>query len=148
MTQVQNDITSYASFAHNISDPANADFNVLNQADILATASSVTQTFTSTSRRGRRHIAYSRRHRHYEYDAYDCHRTHSRNRTCVKPSARKKKTLLFNFSLNQSLLTVIGGVIGIIFGWSICFLLTTTSASSPRVSPTYQSYWLLAFRRQ
>src|SRR5262249_8456885 len=46
MTQVQDDITSLLLARHNISDPTQADFSVLNQADILATVSTVTQTFT------------------------------------------------------------------------------------------------------
>jgi putative ABC transport system permease protein len=46
MTQVQNDITTTLLARHNISNPTLADFSVLNQADILATASSVTATFT------------------------------------------------------------------------------------------------------
>ncbi len=46
MTQVQNDITSLLLQRHGISNPANADFSVLNQADILASASSITGTLT------------------------------------------------------------------------------------------------------
>ena len=46
-TQVQNDITSLLLSRHNISDPTKADFNTLNQADIVATASAVTGTFTT-----------------------------------------------------------------------------------------------------
>ncbi len=46
MTQVQNDITTLLLARHNISDPTKADFSVLNQNTILATASSITQTFT------------------------------------------------------------------------------------------------------
>jgi len=46
MTQAQADITTLLLDNHHISDPTQADFSVLNQADILATASSVTQTFT------------------------------------------------------------------------------------------------------
>jgi putative ABC transport system permease protein len=46
MTQVQNDITQLLLDRHHIADPTQADFSVLNQADILATASSITQTFT------------------------------------------------------------------------------------------------------
>jgi len=45
-TQVQNDITTLLLAQHNISDPTLADFSTLNQATILATASSVTNTFT------------------------------------------------------------------------------------------------------
>ena len=46
MTAVQNSITSLLLTRHNISNPANADFSTVNQADIAATASSVTSTFT------------------------------------------------------------------------------------------------------
>ncbi|MDE2041237.1 MAG: ABC transporter permease [Patescibacteria group bacterium] len=46
MTQVQNDITNLLLERHKISDPTQADFNVLNQADIVSAASSVTGTFT------------------------------------------------------------------------------------------------------
>jgi putative ABC transport system permease protein len=46
MKQVQNDITTLLLDRHHISDPTAADFNVLNQADIVSAASSVTGTFT------------------------------------------------------------------------------------------------------
>lgn len=46
MTQAQTDITNLLLDRHNISNPASADFSILNQSDIVETASSVTQTFT------------------------------------------------------------------------------------------------------
>ena len=46
MTQVQNDITDLLLTRHKIADPANADFNVLNQADIVSAAAGVTGTFS------------------------------------------------------------------------------------------------------
>ncbi|HUO55860.1 MAG TPA: ABC transporter permease [Candidatus Paceibacterota bacterium] len=46
-TQVQNDVTTLLLQRHNISDPTKADFSVLNQADILASASSITGTLTT-----------------------------------------------------------------------------------------------------
>ncbi len=46
MSIVQEQITNLLLDRHKISDPAAADFSVFNQADIVATASSVTQTFT------------------------------------------------------------------------------------------------------
>jgi putative ABC transport system permease protein len=45
-TAVQNDITDLLLARHHISDPTQADFSVLNQADLLATASSVASTLT------------------------------------------------------------------------------------------------------
>lgn len=46
MTEIQQEITTLLLDRHHISDPAAADFSTLNQADIVATASSVTNTFT------------------------------------------------------------------------------------------------------
>lgn len=45
-TQVQNDVTQLLLDRHKITDPTQADFSVLNQADILASASSITGTLT------------------------------------------------------------------------------------------------------
>lgn len=45
-TQVQDDITNLLLERHHISDPSLADFSTINQADIIAAAGSVTQTFT------------------------------------------------------------------------------------------------------
>ncbi len=45
-TQLQSDITNLLLQRHKISDPTQADFSALNEADIVATASSVTSTFT------------------------------------------------------------------------------------------------------
>jgi len=46
MTAVQEQITSLLLLRHKISDPTAADFNVLSQSDIAATASTITGTFT------------------------------------------------------------------------------------------------------
>lgn len=46
MTTVQQEITDLLLIRHKITDSTNADFSVINQADIVATASSVTSTFT------------------------------------------------------------------------------------------------------
>jgi putative ABC transport system permease protein len=47
MTSVQQQITTLLLTRHGISNPANADFSVINQATIVATASSVTGVFTT-----------------------------------------------------------------------------------------------------
>ena len=46
MTTVQNQITTLLLSRHKISDPTQADFSIMNQNDIIATASSITSTFT------------------------------------------------------------------------------------------------------
>ncbi len=46
MASVQQDITDLLLKRHNITDPTQADFNLMNQTDIIATATSITGTFT------------------------------------------------------------------------------------------------------
>lgn len=46
LVAVQNQISDLLLKRHNISDPLQADFSLVNQADIIATASSITGTFT------------------------------------------------------------------------------------------------------
>ncbi|MFA6603357.1 MAG: ABC transporter permease [Patescibacteria group bacterium] len=46
MADLQTQVTDLLLARHNISDPTLADFSIMNQADIVATASSVTNTFT------------------------------------------------------------------------------------------------------
>lgn len=46
ISAVQQQITDLLLKRHNITDPQSADFSLLNQADIIATASSITGTFT------------------------------------------------------------------------------------------------------
>ena len=46
MTQVQDDVTSLLLARHHIADPSLADFSTINQADIVASASSIIGTFT------------------------------------------------------------------------------------------------------
>ncbi len=46
MVAVQNQISDLLLKRHNITDPLQADFSLMNQADIIATASSITGTFT------------------------------------------------------------------------------------------------------
>jgi putative ABC transport system permease protein len=46
MDYVEQDVTSLLLARHGISDPTQADFSIMNQEDIISTASSVTETFT------------------------------------------------------------------------------------------------------
>ena len=46
MTAVQDQITTLLLSRHKISDPTQADFSIMNQNDIIATATSITSTFT------------------------------------------------------------------------------------------------------
>ena len=118
MTDLQTQITQLLLTRHNISDPTLADFSVLNQSDIVAAASSVANTFTillgsvaaisllvggigimnmmlTTVTERTREIGLR------------------------KAIGAKKKDISLQFLTEAVMLTFIGGIVGIIFGWLI-----------------------------
>lgn len=133
MTQVEDDITSLLLSRHNVS-ASSPDFSILNQADILATASSVTQTFTLLlgAVAGISLIVGG-------IGIMNMMLTSVTERTreigLRKAIGAQEKDITLQFLMESIALTVIGGSIGIALGWSVCFVLTslgviTTSVSS------------------
>jgi len=133
MTDLQAQITGLLLQRHNISDPTLADFSTLNQADIVATASSVTDTFTillaavagislvvggigimnmmlTTVTESTREIGLR------------------------KAIGAKRKDINRQFLAEATLLTFIGGLVGIIFGWTISFLISNFGGIATSVS--------------
>jgi putative ABC transport system permease protein len=119
-TQVQNDITILLLTRHNISDPTKADFNVLNEASIIATASSVTGTFTTllAAVAGISLIVGG-------IGIMNMMLTTVTERTreigLRKAIGAKKSDINKQFLVEAIMLTFIGGVIGVILGWLISF---------------------------
>lgn len=120
MAEMQQQITALLLARHNISDPTMADFSTLNQADIIATASSVTNIFTillgsvaaislvvggigimnmmlTTVTERTREIGLR------------------------KAIGAKRKDINLQFLTEAIMLTFIGGVVGVIVGWLISF---------------------------
>jgi len=141
MAEMQQEITDVLLDRHNISDPQLADFSTINQADIVATASSVTNTFTillgsvaaisllvggigimnmmlTTVTERTREIGLR------------------------KAIGAKSKDINMQFLAESIMLTFLGGAMGITFGWLISFGVRHFANIATRVS---LSSVLLAF---
>ena len=118
--QVQTDITTLLTNRHNITDPTKADFNTMNQADIIATASSVTSTFTAllAAIAGISLLVGG-------IGIMNMMLTTVTERTreigLRKAIGAKKRDINTQFLVEAIVLTFIGGFIGVILGWLISF---------------------------
>lgn len=112
----QQEITDLLLTRHKISDPANADFSLLNQADIISTASSVTGTFTTllASIAGISLLVGG-------IGIMNMMLTTVTERTreigLRKAVGIKKVYINLQFLAEAVVLTFLGGIIGIILGW-------------------------------
>ena len=122
-TQVQTDITTLLMSNHNITDSTKVDFNVLNEASIIATASSVTGTFTTllAAVAGISLVVGG-------IGIMNMMLTTVTERTreigLRKAIGAKKKDINKQFLVEAIMLTFIGGLIGVILGWLISFGVT------------------------
>lgn len=136
LTTLQQDITSLLLERHKIKDPTAADFSTFNQADIVATASSVTSTFTILlgAVAGISLLVGG-------IGIMNMMLTTVTERTreigLRKAIGAKARDINRQFLVEAVALTFIGGLVGIVLGWSISFgvsyfgiLQTTVSVSS------------------
>ncbi len=123
MASVQQQVTNLLLVQHNISDPQMADFSVMNQADIVETASSVTNTFTVllAAIAGISLVVGG-------IGIMNMMLTTVTERTreigLRKAIGAKNKDISFQFLAEATMLTFIGGVAGVIFGWLISLLIS------------------------
>jgi len=121
--QVQEDITTLLTNRHNITDPTKVDFNTLNQADIIATASSVTGTLTTllAAIAGISLVVGG-------IGIMNMMLTTVTERTreigLRKAIGAKKLDINKQFLAEAILLTFTGGFVGVILGWLISFGVT------------------------
>jgi len=133
MASVQQQVTSLLLTRHNISDPQMADFSVMNQADIVETASSVTNTFTVllAAIAGISLVVGG-------IGIMNMMLTTVTERTreigLRKAIGAKNKDISFQFLAEAIMLTFIGGVVGVIFGWLISLLISKFGGITTSVS--------------
>jgi len=123
MTQIQTDVTALLTTRHNIKSTATADFNVLNMADIVSAASSVTSTFTMLlgAVAGISLVVGG-------IGIMNMMLTTVTERTreigLRKAIGAKAHDINIQFLTEAVALTVIGGAIGVFLGWLVCFVIT------------------------
>ena len=133
VTDVQNQATELLLSRHNISDPTKADFNTMNQSDILATASSITSTMTYllAAIAGISLLVGG-------IGIMNMMLTTVTERTreigLRKAVGAKKRDIRVQFLVESMMLTAIGGIIGIILGIGIAWVLTLTGLLTAQVS--------------
>lgn len=133
MTQVQNDTTTLLLSRHHINDPTQADFNTLNQADIVKTASGVTGTFTILlgAVAGISLLVGG-------IGIMNMMLTTVTERTkeigLRKAIGAKGSDISIQFLIESVMLTFTGGAIGVALGWSIAFIITKLGILQTSVS--------------
>jgi putative ABC transport system permease protein len=135
MTDVQNQVTALLMDRHHISDPTLADFSVLNQADIVATASSITGTFTILlgAIAGISLVVGG-------IGIMNMMLTTVTERTreigLRKAIGAKKKDINTQFLSESVMLTFLGGFFGVVLGWLIALVITNFAGIATSVSLT------------
>ena len=120
MKDIQQQITDVLLARHHISDPALADFSTMNQADIVATASSITQTFTVllAAVAGISLLVGG-------IGIMNMMLTNVTERTkeigLRKAIGAKRRDITLQFLSEAVLLTFFGGAIGVFLGWLVSY---------------------------
>jgi putative ABC transport system permease protein len=133
MTQIQADITALLRERHNIAEDATSDFSVMNQNDIVSTASSITSTFTAllAAVAGISLVVGG-------IGIMNMMLTTVTERTreigLRKAIGAKKKDINKQFLAEAIALTIIGGFLGIILGSMVSAIITYTGLLTTKIS--------------
>lgn len=141
VVSVQQQVSDLLLQRHNISDPASADFSLMNQADIIATASSITGTFTIllASIAGISLLVGG-------IGIMNMMLTTVTERTreigLRKAVGIRKEYILWQFLSEAVTLTFFGGILGVFLGWMASMLVSKFAGLATVIAP---SSVLLAF---
>ncbi len=133
MTKVESDMEALLLARHGISDSANADFRIMNQADIASTLSSVTNTLTLLlgSIAGISLLVGGIGIMNMMLTTVT---ERIREIGLRKALGATRSDLTSQFLSEAVALTVLGGLIGITLGWSVSWAITTFSSYTTNVS--------------
>jgi putative ABC transport system permease protein len=141
MAEAQQQITDLLLKNHHITDPTLADFSIMNQADILATASSITGVFTIllAAIAGISLVVGG-------IGIMNMMLTTVTERTreigLRKAIGAKRADINIQFLIEAVMLTFVGGVIGVLLGWGISIGISATGLIQTQIT---LSSVLLAF---
>ncbi|MDD3486951.1 MAG: ABC transporter permease [Candidatus Moranbacteria bacterium] len=135
MTSVQEEVTNLLLARHKISDSSNADFRIMNQNDIVSTATSVTSTFTVllSAIAGISLVVGG-------IGIMNMMLTTVTERTreigLRKAVGIRKIYINLQFLAEATMLTFVGGFVGIIAGWIASIVLSSFLSITPEISTT------------
>lgn len=133
MTTIQQQITELLLQRHKISDAASADFSVMNQADMVATASNIASTFTTllASIAGISLLVGG-------VGIMNMMLTNVTERTreigLRKAIGAEESDISKQFLLESVMLTFIGGAIGITVGWILAWIVQYMGVTSTKMT--------------
>jgi putative ABC transport system permease protein len=135
MTDAQNEVGYFLLARHKLTDPAKADFSIFSQQDILNTASTATSTFT-TLLSGVAAISLLVGGIGIMNIMLVTVTERTREIGLRKALGAKKKVIITQFLIEASILTIMGGLIGVGVGICLSFLYSYFTSSPFVVAPT------------